>query len=103
MKLWQKGKPLDSRIEAFTVGEDPVLDLKLIKYDCQASVAHARMLEKIGILNTEEAEALVTELQHIVALNQKGKFRISHEQEDCHTAIENHLTEKLGELGDVGG
>lgn len=100
MKLWQKNSKLDPRIEAYTVGDDPILDLNLVKYDCLASIAHTRMLGKIGVLEKEEVEKLEKELNHIIELNQKNKFHITLEQEDCHTAIENHLTEKLGELGE---
>ncbi len=99
MKLWQKDKKLNEQIEAFTVGDDPVLDLRLIKYDCIASKAHARMLGKIGILTNQEVHKLTDGLDEIIQLREKGQFTITREQEDCHTAIENHLTEKLGELG----
>jgi argininosuccinate lyase len=99
MKLWDKGGEFDKDIENFTVGEDYILDQKLIKYDCLASIAHARMLGKIGLLKTEEVEELVKELNHIIDLDKKDKFRILKEQEDCHTAIENHLVKKLGDLG----
>ena len=99
MKLWQKNKPLDKRIEAFTVGDDPLLDQRLIAYDCRASVAHAKTLQKAGILNKTETSKLIRELESIIALDEEGAFIIRQEQEDCHTAIENHLTEKLGDLG----
>ena len=99
MKLWQKKTPLDSRIEAFTVGDDPHLDQRLISFDCMASIAHAKMLGKIGILTSLEVEQLEKELNQIIKLADKGKFIIKQHQEDCHTAIENHLTEKLGDLG----
>lgn len=99
-KLWDKGYHLDERVEAFTVGEDYVLDRRLVKYDCLASIAHAKMLARIGILEEKEAERLVDELNRIIQLDKEGDFGISREQEDCHTAIENHLTERLGELGE---
>ena len=98
-KLWQKKYSLDPEVEAFTVGEDTVLDQQLVKFDCQASIAHARMLGKIGILQEEETDKLVRELKKIIDLVSRGRFTISPEQEDCHTAIENHLTEQLGDLG----
>ncbi len=50
MKLWDKGVPLNKQIEDFTVWDDTLLDQKLVKYDCLASIAHAKMLAKIGIL-----------------------------------------------------
>lgn len=33
MKLWEKGYKLNKQIEDFTVGEDYILDQKLVKYD----------------------------------------------------------------------
>jgi len=99
MKLWQKNIKLDKQIEAFTVGDDPVLDQRLIPYDCKASIAHAQTLHKAGILTREEADKLVEKLKSIIALDEKGDFIITQEQEDCHTAIENYLTEKLGDIG----
>ncbi|HDD57586.1 MAG TPA: argininosuccinate lyase [Thermoplasmatales archaeon] len=97
MKLWSW--EVDKNIERFTVGEDYLLDRKLVKYDCQASIAHVKMLEKIGILRKEEAEKLIEALEEIMELDRKGKFIIKREEEDCHTAIENYLVKKLGEVG----
>ena len=99
MKLWDKGYALDKKIEAFTVGKDYVLDQRLVKYDCLASIAHAKMLEKIKILKKEECKKLVAALEEIIGLDNKGMFPISQEDEDCHTAIEKYLTQKLGDAG----
>jgi len=87
MKLWQKKDvPLDEQIEAFTVGEDYVLDQRLVPYDCRASVAHARMLARIGVLTQKEAERLTAELRHIAELAEQGKFRIRRGPENLFTA-----------------
>jgi argininosuccinate lyase len=99
MKLWDKGKSLNQLVEDYTVGGDYILDNELVKYDCQASIAHAKMLEKIGVLTEKEASKLEEELTKIISLHTKGKFEIKKEHEDCHTAIEIYLTKKLGELG----
>ena len=99
MKLWEKGYKLNKQIEDFTVGEDYILDQKLVKYDCLASIAHAKMLGKISIFKKDEVKKIVRELNNIIELDKKGKFKILKEQEDCHTAIENHLIKKLGDLG----
>ncbi|MBN1894762.1 argininosuccinate lyase [bacterium] len=99
MKLWQKKVRLDPRIEAFTVGDDPELDQNLVAYDCIASIAHAKTLKKAGILSAAELARLTAELKKILDLHKKGKFRITRDQEDCHTAIEQHLTRRLGDLG----
>jgi len=99
MKIWEKGYDLNKEIEKFTVGNDYLTDLKLVKYDCLASIAHAKMLNKIGVLTKEELEKLIKELNEIIALHYKGKFKIKLGDEDCHTAIENYLIEKCGEVG----
>ncbi|MBI2130175.1 argininosuccinate lyase [Candidatus Woesearchaeota archaeon] len=99
MKLWQKNAELDAEIEKFTVGDDYLLDKKLVKYDCIASIAHAKMLAKIGILSKEELSSLKEGLNEIVQLHSKDKFEINQEDEDCHTAIENFLVKKCGDAG----
>ncbi len=99
MKLWDKGISLNQLVEDYTVGNDYILDNELVKYDCQASIVHAKMLNKIGILTLKETSKIEGELNKIISLHEKGKFEIKKEHEDCHTAIEEHLTKKLGELG----
>jgi argininosuccinate lyase len=99
MKLWQKGYSLNDEIEKFTVGNDFIIDRKLVIYDCIASLAHAKMLCKIGILKKEECEKLIKALNEIIKLDSKGKFIIKRQDEDCHTAIENYLVKKLGDTG----
>jgi len=99
MKLWSPKGGVDKRIEEYTVGNDYLLDRDLLPYDCRASMAHAEMLGSIGVLTEDEVSRLTEELQHIIQLAEAGEFEITPRQEDCHTAIENHLTEQLGDLG----
>ena len=99
MKLCQKNYDVDKEIEKFTVGNDFLLDNALVKYDCMASIAHAKMLKKIGILSNSELNKIIKGLNEIIKLDQKGKFKIKQEDEDCHTAIEKYLTKKYGDAG----
>ncbi|MBT5272975.1 argininosuccinate lyase [Candidatus Woesearchaeota archaeon] len=99
MKLWQKNYNVNKDIEAFTVGNDYLLDQKLVKYDCLASIAHAKMLGKIKVLKKQEVVKLVNALKQIINLQSAGKFNIKQQDEDCHTAIENFLVNKLGNIG----
>lgn len=99
MKLWEKGYKLDQLVETFMTGDDPWLDHALILYDCAGSIAHAKMLEKIGILTFEESHQLGEELSRIIQLADKGEFVIKPEDEDVHTAVENALVAKLGDTG----
>lgn len=98
-KLWDKGYELDQTMERFTVGNDPVLDKELVYFDCVASKAHAAVLEKAGIISSSELDDISKVLDEIIELDANSKFEISSDQEDCHTAIEQYLTEKLGDTG----
>ncbi len=100
MKLWEKGKvSLDKRVERFTVGKDIFFDQSLVLYDCLGSIAHAKMLQKIGVLKAAEFKKLKKELVAIIELDKKGKFKLEQHDEDVHSKVENHLTKKLGDLG----
>lgn len=99
MKLWAKGGDLDKDIESFTVGDDYILDRRLVKHDCAASLAHAKALKRAGLLTAKELADLSLGLKTIAALDAGGKFVIRREDEDCHTAIENWLTARYGEAG----
>ena len=99
MKLWKKDYELDKEIELFTVGNDYILDNKLIPFDCIASIAHAKMLRKVGVLSAVEEKNLIGGLNEIMNLQKNGKFVLKIEDEDCHTAIENFLTQKYGDTG----
>jgi argininosuccinate lyase len=102
-KLWQKAGAQSSGaselVERFTVGEDYILDRRLVVADCVASTAHAAMLERVGLLTPEDRTALTRELGAIIEASDAGMFEVSRADEDCHTAIENRLTAVLGDAG----
>ena len=97
MKLWDKGGSPDAKTDWFTVGNDRELDLILVRYDILASRAHAQMLGKIGLLTTEEATALSTALDEMLA--EAEDFTIEEDFEDMHSKIEHLLIETLGDTG----
>jgi argininosuccinate lyase len=98
-RLWDKGTPLDARVLAYTAGDDYVLDNRLVRYDIQASIAHAEMLAVQELVSTVDLERIRTALTAIGAEHAAGSWRISLEQEDCQTAIENQLTARIGAAG----
>lgn len=98
-KLWKKKYELDKVVEDFTVGDDYLWDMKLIKADVIGNIAHSTMLQKIGIISEEELSNIKKNLITILELHEQGKFIINKEDEDVHTAVENFLTEKLGDVG----
>src|ERR1700721_1436609 len=98
-RLWDKGTPLDARVLSFTAGDDYILDNRLVRYDIQASIAHAEMLAAQGLLSAQDPGAIRGALTAIGEEHARGAWRISLEQEDCQTAIENLLTARLGAAG----
>ncbi|MFN0134796.1 MAG: argininosuccinate lyase [Phycisphaerae bacterium] len=98
-RLWDKGLPLDELIHRFTVGDDPILDLEIVGDDCVGSAAQAHTLARLGILSGEELSALLAALKEITTIHERGEFTIPPQLEDCHTAIESHLTQRCGDAG----
>ena len=98
-KLWDKGFEPDRMIEEYTVGDDRALDLRLAKYDVEGSLAHIAMLEKIGLLTSQELAELTAGLHEIAAEIEAGRFAIEPGTEDVHSQVELMLTRRLGDAG----
>jgi argininosuccinate lyase len=98
-RLWDKGTSLDARVLDYTAGDDHALDNRLVAYDIRASIAHAEMLGEQKLLSAVDLAAIRAALTAIGEEHRRGKWRISLEQEDCQTAIENLLTARLGAAG----
>jgi argininosuccinate lyase len=98
-RLWDKGAPLDARVLAYTAGDDHELDDRLVAYDVRASIAHAEMLGGQGLLSAADLGAITGALADIGREHAEGRWRVSLEQEDCQTAIENLLIERIGATG----
>lgn len=99
-KLWQKtGTKIHPLVTSYIVSKDCVQDKTLLKYDIAASIVHAEMLAHVSLISKKEADALIKTLKEIEVLEKKGRFPIRQEDEDCHTAIENYLVKKLGDVG----
>ena len=99
MKLWDKGISIDNLIEKFTVGNDREIDLKIARYDIQASLAHAQMLVEIGLLTSKELSAIEAVFEMLNAQLSEGSFVIDAQFEDIHSKLEYELTKALGDTG----
>lgn len=98
-RLWDKGAPLDSRVLRYTAGEDHQFDNRLVAYDVRASIAHAQMLQKQGLLSATDCEQIKLGLTDIAAAHARGEWQVTLEHEDGQTALETLLTAKIGEAG----
>jgi argininosuccinate lyase len=100
MKLWNKNNTNTAHlVEQFTVGNDNRFDFVLAKYDVLGSLAHAQMLQQVGIMNNEEAGQVIAELNNILTRIKNGEFIIEPHVEDVHSQVEMMLTQKIGEAG----
>jgi argininosuccinate lyase len=74
------------------------VDVRLYRHDITASIAHARMLGKQGIIPAGEAGEIVAGLQRVLADFEDGAVELREELEDIHTHVEARLREVVGEV-----
>lgn len=98
--LWRKaGVVVDDAIQNFLAGDDVLLDREFIRYDIQASRAHAEGLANIGVLSAAELDGITAGLAELDADVAAGRFVLDAQYEDMHSAIEARLIERLGDTG----
>ncbi|WP_303994996.1 argininosuccinate lyase [Megamonas hypermegale] len=90
-------KSTDEMINEFQASIN--FDKRMYHEDIAGSIAHAKMLNKVGILNDEDTNAIITGLKNILAKIEQGDFNFSVELEDIHMNIEKRLTEAIGDAG----
>ena len=94
-KLWEKKTRVDKDIERYTIGRDAEMDMFLAPYDVLGSMAHATMLETIGLLSKQDLQEILSGLKNIYTTIQDGNFEIEEGVEDIHSQVEM----LLGEVG----
>ena len=100
MKLWSKENTSTSQlIEEFTVGRDKEFDILLAEHDVLGSMAHVRMLGKVGLMNEADVDVAIRGLESILETIRQGNFKIEDGVEDVHSQVEFLLTERIGEAG----
>ena len=90
-------EPTNELVEAFT--ESISFDARLYAQDIQGSIAHSKMLAKIGVISSAEATQIEQGLITIRGDIEAGNFEWSKQLEDVHMNIEARLTEAIGEAG----
>ncbi len=71
----------------------------MYKQDIEGSVAHAKMLTKVGVLTEAECADILQGLSEIQSDIESGNFEWSIELEDVHMNIEAALTKKNWRYG----
>lgn len=99
MKMWSGRfkKELDSFANDFNSSIS--VDYKMYKEDILGSIAHATMLEKVGIISLEDLEKIKKGLNSIVEDIETGDLKFNPNAEDIHMFNEEELTKRIGEAG----
>ena len=87
----------DAFVEAFTASVQ--FDQRLYHHDIAGSIAHATMLEKVGVLTTDERNSIVSGLEQVRDEIEAGDFNWSVSLEDVHMNVEARLTALIGDTG----
>jgi argininosuccinate lyase len=98
-KLWQKTTNVNELVENFTVGRDREFDEQMAAFDVLGSLAHTRMLQSIGLMNSDDLKLVQQELKTIFKKIEAGDFKIDDGVEDVHSQVELLLTQRIGDAG----
>ncbi|MGK0248706.1 MAG: argininosuccinate lyase [Oleispira sp.] len=90
-------EPTDAFVARYTASVD--FDQRLYAHDIQGSIAHAKMLTKVGVLTQAECDDILRGLEEVRIEIERGDFNWSIELEDVHMNIEAALTAKIGITG----
>ncbi len=98
-KLWDGRftEATDAFVEAFTASVE--FDQQLAQHDIRGSIAHATMLQRVGVLTEPELDEIVDGLTAIGEDISAGNFEWSVALEDVHMNIESALTNRIGDTG----
>ena len=99
MKLWggRFSKGTEKKVEEFTASV--FYDSRLAEEDIRGSIAHCKMLARVGVLTDRESSDIIKGLEEIRQEIRQGKLELRAELEDIHMHIEKRLIEKIGPLG----
>ena len=92
-KLWEKKYSVNADVEKYTIGKDAEMDMYIAKYDVIGSMAHATMLESVGLLDKEDLEQILSGLRDIHARIEAGDFKIDPGVEDVHSQVDQVLVD----------
>lgn len=99
IKTWSPrfDKPLNEKMKMFN--QSILFDYRLAKWDIIASIAHAKMLEKVDLFTNDELKLALDGLEKILKQVENGDFEFKVEDEDIHYAIQNALVKEIGDIG----
>ncbi len=98
-RLWVGRSSGDVSDVAIAIGESISLDKELYREDIKGSLAHAKMLHRIGLLDKDDLEKILSSLKNIKQEIESNQFVFDVSLEDIHTHIEKSLIDVCGDAG----
>ena len=99
MKLWGGRFQKDTDLLVNELNASISVDQRLYREDITGSMAHAAMLADCGIISKEDAAAITSGLEDILADIEAGKAAFTADNEDIHMNVEALLTARIGDAG----
>jgi len=98
-KTWSGrfNEPVSELVKRYTASV--TFDCRMAEVDIQGSLAHAAMLNHVGVLSSDDLDAIRRGMAEILDDIRNGRFDWSIDLEDVHMNIERRLTEKIGDAG----
>jgi len=90
-------EPVSELVKRYTASVN--FDQRLALFDIQGSLAHAKMLAQVGVLSTDDLQAIESGMQTIIDEIRTQRFEWSIDLEDVHLNIEKRLVELVGDAG----
>ena len=90
-------EPVSELVKKYTASVS--FDQRLALFDIDGSLAHAAMLNRVGVLDDADLQAIRRGMAEIQDEIQSGQFVWSVDLEDVHMNVERRLTEKIGDAG----
>ncbi len=98
-KAWSGrfAEPVAELVKTYTASVN--FDKRMAEFDIQGSLAHAQMLNKVGVLADNDLAAIQNGMAEILEDIRAGRFEWSVDLEDVHMNVEKRLTDKIGDAG----
>ncbi len=97
--IWDRGDAIDAEMLSFTIGDDPLMDRRLVEHDLQGSRVHAQGLAQVGLISAEDLRAIESGLEDLRTAHRAGEWDVEPGDEDVHSAVERRLIERIGDPG----
>ena len=98
--VWDRGEAIDVEMMRFTIGDDWLMDQRLVEWDLRGSLAHVDGLLSSKLVSAEDHRALTQGLESLLESWRAGEWNVEPGDEDVHSAVERRLTALVGEAGE---